>query len=168
MPEDSILYVYHASLEAKEFDFEIQVPSSSSSPSLLQAVHEKLQESINEASSTILAQVQPTPCVTCGSPAVKLVHHLMYFDDVIPRRVEDVPDPLCGRGVCETSSTKKWNEMMQTMNPGSVAVQGCKGCGAVVVGKMMQCSRCKNARYCGAACQKAHWPKHKLECVAVS
>ena len=26
------------------------------------------------------------------------------------------------------------------------------------------CARCKSRRYCGVACQRAHWPTHKKEC----
>ena len=26
------------------------------------------------------------------------------------------------------------------------------------------CGRCKTVRYCGAQCQRAHWPTHKSEC----
>lgn len=29
-----------------------------------------------------------------------------------------------------------------------------------------RCSRCKDAWYCNATCQKAHWPEHKKVCVA--
>ena len=27
-----------------------------------------------------------------------------------------------------------------------------------------RCSGCKRTRYCGVACQKSDWPRHKLEC----
>lgn len=30
--------------------------------------------------------------------------------------------------------------------------------------KLVICSRCKRARYCGPECQKASWPKHKPGC----
>jgi hypothetical protein len=30
--------------------------------------------------------------------------------------------------------------------------------------KLKDCSGCKTVRYCGKACQKAHWPAHKATC----
>ena len=27
-----------------------------------------------------------------------------------------------------------------------------------------QCAKCRRVRYCGAECQKADWPRHKVEC----
>jgi hypothetical protein len=35
---------------------------------------------------------------------------------------------------------------------------GCNGAG------IMKCTRCKQARYCGEACQLAHWKAHKADC----
>ncbi|KAJ3925845.1 MAG: hypothetical protein NXY57DRAFT_1030838, partial [Lentinula lateritia] len=32
------------------------------------------------------------------------------------------------------------------------------------VGELKLCSRCRNARYCSAACQKEHWKTHKAFC----
>lgn len=34
--------------------------------------------------------------------------------------------------------------------------------------KLLTCSRCKKVFYCNVACQKAHWPTHKPECIAVN
>lgn len=45
----------------------------------------------------------------------------------------------------------------------------CEGCGKGERedGKaLLQCAKCKNARYCSAGCQKAEWKKHKKECKA--
>jgi hypothetical protein len=35
---------------------------------------------------------------------------------------------------------------------------GCSGAG------IMKCTGCKQARYCSALCQLAHWKAHKAEC----
>ena len=43
----------------------------------------------------------------------------------------------------------------------------CAGCGKEFISTML-CSRCKLARYCGAECQKAHWPGHKKACFAAA
>lgn len=32
----------------------------------------------------------------------------------------------------------------------------------------MQCSKCKAVKYCSWACQKKHWPDHKVLCTAIS
>lgn len=40
----------------------------------------------------------------------------------------------------------------------------CCMCGVVSEKHFRVCSRCREARYCGRDCQKAHWPVHKLEC----
>ena len=43
----------------------------------------------------------------------------------------------------------------------------CVACGAAEGGtKLLTCSRCRSARYCGRDCQRAHWKSlHKHECV---
>jgi hypothetical protein len=35
---------------------------------------------------------------------------------------------------------------------------GCSGAG------LLKCTGCKQARYCGEACQLAHWKAHKADC----
>jgi tetratricopeptide (TPR) repeat protein len=41
----------------------------------------------------------------------------------------------------------------------------CFQCSTVLT-KVLHCSRSKQAKYCNAACQTAHWSVHKKECVA--
>mmetsp|Transcript_24184 Transcript_24184/g.60228 ORF Transcript_24184/g.60228 Transcript_24184/m.60228 type:complete len:93 (+) Transcript_24184:507-785(+) len=38
----------------------------------------------------------------------------------------------------------------------------CVGCGATR--KLLWCSKCHRARFCGAACMKRMWPEHKGSC----
>jgi hypothetical protein len=44
----------------------------------------------------------------------------------------------------------------------------CSECGItadmVLSGKLQECGGCGTARYCGTACQRAHWPAHKPTC----
>ena len=40
----------------------------------------------------------------------------------------------------------------------------CCGCGELQDEKMKLCARCRRAPYCSQACQRSHWPEHKLEC----
>ena len=44
----------------------------------------------------------------------------------------------------------------------------CAGCGAEDGedgGALRQCARCKGRKYCGRACQKGDWPRHRGDCV---
>ena len=44
----------------------------------------------------------------------------------------------------------------------------CFGCGSSNPDKQMKkCSQCKQVSYCSAACQRSHWPTHKLICLKV-
>jgi hypothetical protein len=43
----------------------------------------------------------------------------------------------------------------------------CARCG-LKGAEMPACSRCRAARYCSPACQKAHWPEHKAACKAAA
>ena len=45
------------------------------------------------------------------------------------------------------------------------APRACDGCGTVEAPKLMLCARCRTARFCGAACQRAAWAEHKKACV---
>jgi hypothetical protein len=44
-----------------------------------------------------------------------------------------------------------------------LAVKECSSCGNSV-SKKVKCARCQRVRYCDSACQKQHWPQHKLVC----
>jgi hypothetical protein len=48
----------------------------------------------------------------------------------------------------------------------AVAMRGCRACGAAPAAgaKHKLCSGCARVAYCGAACQKADWPRHKRLC----
>jgi hypothetical protein len=43
----------------------------------------------------------------------------------------------------------------------------CDGCGTTAL-PVKLCSSCRGARYCGAACQRAHWREHKAACRAAA
>ncbi len=42
----------------------------------------------------------------------------------------------------------------------------CDGCGTTEAAKLLRCARCRTARFCSAACQRASWAVHKRDCVA--
>ena len=45
----------------------------------------------------------------------------------------------------------------------------CDGCGkAYSKTELKNCARCKTPKYCSPACQKLHWPEHKLVCVQMA
>jgi hypothetical protein len=48
------------------------------------------------------------------------------------------------------------------------APRACDGCGTADAAKLMRCSRCMAARFCGQACMRASWPAHKLVCTPVA
>jgi len=45
----------------------------------------------------------------------------------------------------------------------AVSAESCVHCGKQGAG-FKRCSRCKQDSYCGAACQKADWKRHKKTC----
>ena len=52
--------------------------------------------------------------------------------------------------------------MLKTfVKPKNPEYKSCKKCGKAGT---LKCGACRTARYCGAACQKADWKKHKKEC----
>lgn len=57
------------------------------------------------------------------------------------------------------SSMEKTTQLIQPKSP------ACDACGCRGVAHMV-CSKCRSARYCGAACQRAHWVTHKIICTA--
>ena len=46
--------------------------------------------------------------------------------------------------------------------------RACDGCGAVDAPELKRCGRCRSARFCSVACQRAAWPAHKTVCVPVA
>ena len=118
--------------------------------------------------------------------------------DAFARAGEDVQSVLQAAMDRETSDEVEQRAMVQAMarrNPGQttfeIGGQGsqaiyddlirapqakatradfytCSYCGITKTTKLLACSRCKKASYCGKECQKAHWPSHKKhECVPV-
>jgi tetratricopeptide (TPR) repeat protein len=82
---------------------------------------------------------------------------------------------ICRRALCGTSTAAvqlPWLLRSATL-PGApeaakaVAMLGCRACGAAPAAgaKHKLCSGCARVAYCGAACQKADWSRHKRLCV---
>ena len=172
----AVLYVYHAAIDDKEFEFSIDVPSTAEAAQQLDAMHRAVTSAVDEASSAVLDSVQPVACVSCSKPAVKLQHNLMYFDEAVPRRVEDIPQPLCSSVRCARDAAvsmkrdlKAASALQHGTNPHlrqsePKNLSSCAACGTTTE-KLLQCSRCKVARYCSQQCQKNHWAQHKPLCI---
>ena len=50
-----------------------------------------------------------------------------------------------------------------TVSVMAASAESCAYCGKQGAG-FKRCSRCKQASYCGASCQNAHWKRHKKKC----
>ena len=60
-------------------------------------------------------------------------------------------------------------ELKGKFNEGKHDEAVCGGCGAAEGkggGALKTCAKCKDRKYCGTECQKAHWKYHKYVCVA--
>ena len=62
----AVLYVYHAAIDDKEFEFSIDVPSTAEAAQQLDAMHRAVTSAVDEASSAVLDSVQPVACVSCS------------------------------------------------------------------------------------------------------
>jgi hypothetical protein len=151
-------YHYRASVKGKEFEFDIEIPPNESNP------HTCIARSVSAASPSMFKQVQPQTCVGCGKPAKQFQHNMNFWENCDPMHVEDMPQAVCGESQCIYIANQEMREGMERhgIYPQKTKA-GCSFCNAVA-DTMMQCSRCKAARYCGPQCQRAHWPTHKPTC----
>ena len=46
----------------------------------------------------------------------------------------------------------------------SAMIEVCQNCGKGGKVALLQCSRCKKAKYCDKKCQKENWKEHKKNC----
>jgi len=56
------------------------------------------------------------------------------------------------------------NPLILLMNRDNSTARCCDECGEEGGVSLKVCKACMHARYCGAECQKNHWPKHKKDC----
>lgn len=156
-----VLHVFHASLEDKEFEFTIDIDATAPD-----GFNTAVAAALEECSATMLEQVQPVKCCSCGKEnAVRLVHHPMLFDQVVPPRVEDMPQPVCSSSECFRAAGDEMKSLLKRAVPGLQESPVCANCHLAKNNvTLMQCSRCKSAKYCDATCQRMHWPIHKNVC----
>jgi hypothetical protein len=165
-----VLHVYHAELEGKAFTTELDIENPDDPQSFASAV----RAHIDETSDSILEHVKPVKCQSCSKrEATTLLHHPMLFAEADPPRVEDILSPVCGLAECTRAASGEIELALAQKHAlsgldaqvGDFILQ-CDNCSKVGTSEepLAQCSRCKSARYCSAACQKAHWPRHKVAC----
>ncbi|KAF5333184.1 hypothetical protein D9611_002806 [Ephemerocybe angulata] len=114
-----------------------------------------------------------------------------YQTEGAPRSLEYKDDPLCSCGhgkdrgpfdeVPEWAPFKEYvvraaigvpfpTSLVGTLVPSlekfkkSGGGEGCEACGGLGKPKLMFCAKCREVRYCSAACQKADWKRHKTMC----
>jgi hypothetical protein len=91
------------------------------------------------------------------------VEILLMRDNLV--RIASLP-PLSLRSkmqICELNLAGElmgWFNRREMGRDGPAMCQGCK----TTTGPFMRCSQCRTARFCGQACMKSSWKKHKLVC----
>eukprot|EP00796_Vickermania_ingenoplastis_P001143 gene1143-672_t len=118
-----VLYAYHATLEESEFSLNLDINTTSPS-----ATDQDIRMTLDEVSEPMLQHVKAAyakrvgdgglaeaelPCASCRTaPATRLVHHLLFFPQVDPPRVEDLPTPVCPSAACEALCNQRhWMEL---------------------------------------------------------
>lgn len=166
-----VLHIYHAEVNGVAFDTELDIPDPEDKLSFAVAV----RSHIDEVNESIFNHVKPLKCQSCGTrDAITFLHHPMLFLEVEPPRVEDLLSPVCCRATCSMQAHQEIELALAqqaayaVLNPNKIGevLVCCASCSkpATHDEPLQQCSRCKSVRYCGSACQRAHWPKHKVMC----
>jgi hypothetical protein len=108
-------------------------------------------------SSTTAAPLNPVPG-SSSSHEKKAASRAKFDGDPQEQASTTAPGP---------KSPKKGVSRRVGPSPGR-RVWACAECGITAnmldSGKLRECSGCGTVRYCGKACQKAHWPAHKPAC----
>lgn len=139
-----VLYIYTACVEEKEFS--ITMDLNVASP---EAMNADLKLTLDEISDSMLDHLRKTfeatasagadggkestlMCSSCHTaPATRLVHHLLFFHDAQPPRVEDFPTPVCPILECEAlSNGRHWLELESaaSLEQGKKSNVGLPGC----------------------------------------
>lgn len=161
--EGKVEHVYHAAVDDKDFEIRCHLPIVPKGQPLTTEWFAAMKALVDECSPSIWDAVKPLPCCACGKAGIRLIHHPMLYDTRDPPRVEDLPQPVCGKANCTAKAEQEFRTMMSVMSPTTTEGKSCGHC-CRAGESLLRCSRCKASYYCDAACQKAHWPSHKVIC----
>ena len=107
----------------------------------------------------LFKETPPPLCICCNKTANP--QYSVCID--IDKDVRMIAKTACSLA-CNIFITKKTQELL-----GAKFTMLCSVC-EIPLGQngitSLRCSRCKQAYYCGALCQKKHWPVHRLQCRA--
>ena len=104
---------------------------------------------------------QMLTCVSCYKRVSKTAYHLLD-NDHLNIKVYSCDNPTCSRiSMCLMMEIgKKLCDKIHVI----ASFSRC----STKLDKPLWCSRCMGISYCGNTCQKADWPMHKYQCVAIS
>ena len=148
-------------------------------PGYIQNFTKSLQPIMNQHEAACRA-ASSSQCHSCGSPTTKVLLTPMSWLHIVEDPFLHVwCNPVCNKGVCETQTRQKIQNMMMLMSQEADKYQGnrpqahshsttvevvpCNICGKTEPTK--KCGRCKVVAYCGKDHQVADWTAHKKVCV---
>lgn len=125
-----------------------------------------------EIALTLQGDVKRLCFSSLRSPFVEKSSVVDFLKQVFPHaKDEDVSDDMMRFLHSPNSNPEMLNQIMtmadECLDPITSQkmrdLYGCSQC-RNANGKMYSCAGCGETRYCGVACQKTHWPKHKQAC----